>query len=154
MGIEELVEDPVTDRPTLTRRVLIAAGGATVLGGTAIALAACSPPSGQNPGADAPGLKKGDELAKLADVAVGGTLGVTVQGMDFLLAQPSEGEVVAFSAICTHQGCIVSAAKTEFDCPCHGSRYEAATGAVLKGPATRPLKPIEVTISGGAIVVA
>ena len=60
----------------------------------------------------------------------------------------------ASSAICRHQGCVVAAAGASFDCPCHGSRYDAATGEVLNGPSTRPLIEISVKLDGDSIVVA
>jgi Rieske Fe-S protein len=69
-----------------------------------------------------------------------------------LVAQPTSGKVVAFSAICTHQGCTVAPAGTKFQCPCHGSMYDAATGAVLQGPAPRPLTPVQVHVDGGNVV--
>jgi Rieske Fe-S protein len=52
-----------------------------------------------------------------------------------------EGELHALSARCTHVGCIVSfnAAEKTWDCPCHGSRFDACDGSVLEGPAVRPL---------------
>ena len=148
----------MTQNPILTRRGLIVAGGATVAGASALALAACSPAGGGQPAApDAsaePGLQPGTELAKLSDVPVGGSIGVKVDGSDVVLAQPVAGSAVAFSAICQHQGCVVAAAGGEFDCPCHGSRYDAATGAVLNGPSTRPLIEITVAVEGDSIVVA
>jgi|SRR5690554_6606041 len=140
----------------ITRRGLIVAGGATLAGASAFALAACSPSSeGRDPGASVPaGLQPGTELALLADVPVGGSLGVQIGGSAVMLSQPEEGTAMAFSAICRHQGCVVTAAGETFDCPCHGSRYDAATGEVLNGPSTQPLIPIEVTVTDGRVVVA
>lgn len=163
----------------LTRRSLITTGSAAVLGSSALVLAACAPaplaptpagspgsgvgaPPAQNPPAQQPPaqipvaspLPPGTQLAHSADIPVGGTAAVTIDGQDILLAQPTAGRAVAFSAICTHQGCLVSPAGSEFDCSCHGSRFEAANGAVLKGPAVRPLHPIAVTMADGAVVIA
>jgi glycine/D-amino acid oxidase-like deaminating enzyme/nitrite reductase/ring-hydroxylating ferredoxin subunit len=55
-----------------------------------------------------------------------------------------DGELHRLSARCTHLGCIVSfnAAEHTWDCPCHGSRFDARDGEVLEGPAVRPLDPI------------
>jgi Rieske Fe-S protein len=59
---------------------------------------------------------------------------------------------VAFSAICTHMGCTVAPAGSELHCPCHGSRYNALTGAVLQGPAPRALPSVPVHVAGGKVV--
>lgn len=50
------------------------------------------------------------------------------------------GELHAVSLRCTHLGCLVrfNAAERTWDCPCHGSRFDV-DGAVLEGPASRPL---------------
>jgi Rieske Fe-S protein len=61
------------------------------------------------------------------------------------------GEVHAVSIRCTHMGCILrfNAAETSWDCPCHGSRF-GLDGAVLEGPATRPLRPVEIPLPSSA----
>ena len=52
----------------------------------------------------------------------------------------ADGHVTRLSPICTHMGCVVAwnAAERTWDCPCHGSRFEAK-GKVLSGPAESPL---------------
>lgn len=53
----------------------------------------------------------------------------------------NEGRIYTFSALCPHLKCVVHWNKTEktWDCPCHGSRFEA-TGDVINGPALAGLK--------------
>jgi Rieske Fe-S protein len=57
-----------------------------------------------------------------------------------------DGGVHAVSIRCTHQGCILrfNAAETSWDCPCHGSRFDV-DGAVLEGPAVKPLERRDAT---------
>ncbi|HVA76932.1 MAG TPA: Rieske 2Fe-2S domain-containing protein [Candidatus Binataceae bacterium] len=50
------------------------------------------------------------------------------------------------SAICTHLGCNVQWKGTEFDCPCHGSRFNP-DGTVIGGPAPAPLPWFEANES-------
>jgi thiosulfate dehydrogenase [quinone] large subunit len=76
-----------------------------------------------------------------------------------VLIHLSDGQFVAYSAVCTHAGCIVgySSARAELVCPCHGSIYDPLHGAqVVAGPATRPLPvvPLRVDAQGTAYVVA
>ncbi|MDQ1602106.1 MAG: hypothetical protein QOD68_3580 [Actinomycetota bacterium] len=95
----------------------------------------------------APPAAADDSVAQLTDVPSGGGLVVG----DVVITR--DGDTVhAFSATCTHQGCIVSdVTDGEIHCPCHGSAFDAATGAVVTGPATRPLPVIGVEVREGAV---
>jgi Rieske Fe-S protein len=136
--------DPVAVRtPTPSRRQVLAAGA--VVG--AVALTGCSSSSGGG------GTSTGQSgLVRLADVPVGGSASATASGKPAVVSQPTAGTVMAFSAICTHQGCTVQPAGREFHCPCHGSVYDAFTGQVLSGPAPAPLPSIPVKVDGGDVV--
>jgi thiosulfate dehydrogenase [quinone] large subunit len=75
-----------------------------------------------------------------------------------VLIHLSNGRFVAYSAVCTHAGCIVGyeSARAELVCPCHGSIYDPRHGAqVVAGPAPRPLPvvPVRVDAQGNAYVV-
>ncbi len=70
---------------------------------------------------------------------------VDVDGEKVAAYLHDDGSTYMLSARCQHMGCLVdwnSRART-WDCPCHGSRYDYA-GAILAGPTTKPLPPIEV----------
>ncbi len=65
------------------------------------------------------------------------------------VVQPSAGKYTALSSVCTHSGCAVNPPKDgQLYCPCHGSKFDAATGAVLNGPAVKPLPRYTVTKNG------
>jgi Rieske Fe-S protein len=143
-------EVPVSLAHPSRRQVVTAAVGA----GSVVALAACSSGSSSDPGsAGGPAGAAGTVLAALSAVPVGSAVAAKDSaGRPVLVAQPTAGKVVAFSAICTHQGCTVAPAGTKFQCPCHGSTYDAATGGVLKGPATAPLAAVTVHVADGNVV--
>ncbi len=61
-------------------------------------------------------------------------------------------EVYALSLVCTHLGCTVNVTPQSLVCPCHGSVF-GRRGEVLKGPADRPLKRLEVEDRGASLVV-
>ncbi len=94
-------------------------------------------------------------MIALAKVPVGGAIAASdANGKPIIVAQPTAGKVVAFSALCTHKGCTVAVKAAELDCPCYGSKYNALTGAVINGPAPKPLPPVSVTVSGGNVVAS
>jgi Rieske Fe-S protein len=92
-------------------------------------------------------------LVAAADVPVGG--GVILTDEELVVTQPTAGEYKAFSAICTHQSCIVtSVTDNTIHCPCHGSSFSAEDGSVTGGPAPSPLAETAVKLSGDAVVKA
>ncbi|WP_246237161.1 Rieske (2Fe-2S) protein [Actinomadura chibensis] len=95
---------------------------------------------------------KGKEVAKVADVPVGGG---KINGAEkVVVTQPTPGSFKAFTAVCTHQGCTVgSVSDGLIKCPCHGSEFKIADGAVRRGPADRALTEYPVQVKGGGIVV-
>ncbi|MFD2471901.1 Rieske (2Fe-2S) protein [Amycolatopsis silviterrae] len=128
-----------------SRRSAIATGAAA-----AVALTACG--SGSEPAAPKPGGK----VIALAEVPVGQAKSAkTPDGREVLVAQPSAGTVACFSAVCTHQGCTVNPPQDgQAHCPCHGSVFDALTGAVKQGPASQPLAGVAVKIQNGDVVTA
>lgn len=58
----------------------------------------------------------------------------------------------ALDLSCTHLGCTVGVTPTELVCPCHGSRFDRH-GAVLAGPADRPLRRLVLEERGTELVV-
>ncbi|MHB1064959.1 MAG: QcrA and Rieske domain-containing protein [Georgenia sp.] len=138
-----------TDRSTsrLTRRQVLDAGlAAAPMIAVVPILAACGGDR-SSPGASPPTVAANEPIAALADVPVGSALVVG----ETVLVQPEKGTVAGLSAVCTHQGCLVAVDATELACPCHGSRF-ALDGAVVQGPASRPLPPVPVRIEGADVV--
>ncbi|MCC7126987.1 MAG: Rieske 2Fe-2S domain-containing protein [Acidobacteria bacterium] len=72
-------------------------------------------------------------------------------GRSVALFRDADG-VHAVSTVCTHLGCIVKPTTAGFECPCHGSRF-TKDGTVTGGPAPAPLAWLEVSVSGGALMV-
>ena len=64
----------------------------------------------------------------------------------------SGNEVYALSLICTHLGCTVGVTPQDFVCPCHGSVFDRQ-GKVLKGPAEKPLRRLEVSHKGDEVLI-
>jgi Rieske Fe-S protein len=152
--------DPI---PQLSRRKVLVAG--TGAAAPASVLAACGgqrwTTAGQpdssttTTGGGAQGDGSSAVLAKVSDIPVGGAVSAeTADGKPLIVSQPSDGEIVAFSAICTHQGCTVAPAASMIKCPCHGSTYDLATGVNTGGPAPKPLTEVPVKVEHGEVVQA
>jgi Rieske Fe-S protein len=80
---------------------------------------------------------------------------VVAMGSAPVIVVNTEGGVKAFSAVCTHLGCIVDfdATTRHVVCPCHDGHFNPASGAVLSGPPPAPLPPVAVAIEDDEIVL-
>src|ERR671920_73480 len=97
----------------------------------------------------------GTAIASESEVAPGSALKFEDSGNPAFLVHLDNGEFVAYSAICTHQGCTVAYKDGNLACPCHGSVFDPANGAsVVAGPAQRPLPEIPVKVEGGEVIKA
>jgi Rieske Fe-S protein len=155
------MNDDTTQKPDLTRRVVLR--GAAVAGLTVPVLAACAsdsegeaataPPDGASPeSSEGNGGGGGGTTVSTSDVPVGG--GTILGQQEVVVTQPTEGEFMAFSAVCTHQGCLVqSISDGTINCPCHGSAFSVEDGSVVNGPAQSPLESRSVTVEDDQVVV-
>jgi Rieske Fe-S protein len=152
-----------TDRRTVLRNTAIG----VAVAGVGVTAAACSSTnsvaqgSGAQPASAAAPAGSGTSagasagpanLATTSQVEVGS--GYINTSLAVVVTQPSAGEYKAFTAVCTHQQCLVgSVSNNVIQCPCHGSEYSAKDGSVLQGPAPAPLAAKTIKVSGSEITL-
>jgi Rieske Fe-S protein len=112
--------------------------------------AASAPSSASSSGGGSTAGAQGSALATTSEIPVGS--GKIFTSERVVVTQPNSGDFKAFSAVCTHMGCIVSTISNgTIDCPCHGSQYSISTGAVVGGPAPSPLPARAINVTGSNI---
>ena len=105
-----------------------------------------SPPSPTAAGGTPPAL------AATSDIPVGG--GRVFPEDLVVVTQPAVGDLRAFDAICTHDGCMLTTVSgATIGCPCHGARFAITDGTVVNGPARRALTPRSISVRGGSIIL-
>ncbi len=136
-----------------------ALGTMTVVGAS-LGLTGCLPQR-DNPGSSLPA--DGVRLAAVADFPqVGSFKELEIAGTPALLIRTAEVQplgasasgvnLVALSRVCTHLGCLVNAPKSGvLGCPCHGSLFDAGSGAVKQGPAGKPLPAFKLEVRSGGV---
>ncbi len=131
--------------------------GAAGLGLALPILAACG---GDDVGVGAdPDPAGGATLGPTSDVPVGG--GTIFADEKVVVTQPSEGDFKAFTAVCTHQQCLLSqVADGTIQCRCHGSEFSIEDGSNVQGPSgseagsVAALAEVGITVEGDEITLS
>jgi 3-phenylpropionate/trans-cinnamate dioxygenase ferredoxin component len=94
-------------------------------------------------------------IGSAKEVAAGQMRVFDLQGSKVNVASAG-GHLYAFDDTCTHAGCSLARGKldgTTVTCACHGSQFDVTSGAVLRGPANRPVRSHSVKVEGENLLV-
>jgi len=95
------------------------------------------------------------QVGTAADFPAGQGKVVPVNDKPVIVVNTAQGGLKAFSAICTHLGCIVEwdQSRQFILCPCHDGRFNPVNGAVISGPPPAPLPELGLTVEGDSVFV-
>ncbi|WP_281898237.1 Rieske (2Fe-2S) protein [Phytohabitans aurantiacus] len=135
---------------------LVAACGSDDSGDSASTSSGSTTPTAAAPSASSSadsGSTGSNALASTSEIPVGS--GKIFEDEKVVITQPTEGDFKCFSAVCTHQGCLVSKVDSDaITCTCHQSTFSLKDGSVLGGPAKSALPAADITVSGTSISLA
>jgi Rieske Fe-S protein len=149
------VTPPADGGPSVSgpsRRVVLAGAGTAALA-SAATLAGCADYGNDSGGTNkaATTLAPDTPIAQTTDIPSGG--GKIFPDQQVVITQPTDGDFKGFSAVCTHQGCLVTKVESgTILCPCHNSSF-TLDGQVAGGPAPSPLPPEQITVKGTDILL-
>lgn len=94
-------------------------------------------------------------VGKVEDFPPGTGKVVSVNDKPVIVVNTKAGGIQAFSAICTHLGCVVfwDKARNVIHSPCHHGLFNPVTGNVVAGPPPRPLPLYELGVKDGQVYV-
>jgi len=93
--------------------------------------------------------------ARINEIPVNSAKIVKLGNKPLILVHTETGEYKAFSATCTHLGCVIEYRGDKggyFHCNCHGGEYDLS-GKNISGPPPKPLTPYSVSIKDQSIIV-
>jgi len=95
------------------------------------------------------------EVGKVEDFGAGTGAIVSVNSKPVIVVNTKAGGLRAYSAICTHLGCVVywDAKKNVITSPCHDGLFSPATGEVVSGPPPRGLPAYELAVKDGKVLI-
>jgi cytochrome b6-f complex iron-sulfur subunit len=144
---------PASTSPLPACPVRRAVLGASAVGAAALLAGCAGPLEDSESGAVPEATGRGTVAVPAADLAVGDTLSVEVDGTTYLLHRPAADQVLAYGTVCPHAGCEVQPGDGDFQCPCHGSHFRLDDGAAYAGPAREPLPRFAAAVEGESIVL-
>lgn len=146
--MSELINTPISRRKSI--QVLLGFSIITTLAGIVGPIIAYLWPRSANSGGEATVA-----VGKVQDFAPGTGAVVSVNDKAVIVVNTKEGGLKAFSAICTHLGCVVAwdQHKNVIHCPCHEGVFNPTTGAVVSGPPPQPLSGYELAVKDGSVLI-
>jgi Rieske Fe-S protein len=144
---------PISRRTVIMNTGLAAVAVAGLTSCTNYSTTSASEPSAATSGGALGGSSSaaGPLTVKEAEIPVGS--GKIFPDAQAVITQPKKGEFKAFSAVCTHMGCLVDSVTNTINCPCHGSKYSITDGSVVNPPAPQPLPAKTIKVRRDTLTV-
>jgi Rieske Fe-S protein len=147
-SVPEVTTTPITRRKSI--QLLLGFSIVSTVGGIILPIISYLLPRSGGVGYGGP-----TEVGMVGDFPVGTGKVVPVNDKPVIIVNTKTGGLKAFSAICTHLGCIVywDQKKSVIHSPCHDGLFNPTTGAVVSGPPPRALPAYELAVQNGKVLV-